>query len=166
LSDQVEDALDDLGLGTTAGDLLELANRALAGQSTGDVSLSTISGLLTQLNEGFEGNCDDCDDEEDSDSASVRLLGNDPNPFSVQGSTVIRFELLQRSDVTLEVFDIRGRKVATLLQGVMPAGVTNAGFDASSHPGLPSGIYLYRLSARAVDTGASTVRADKMLLIR
>jgi hypothetical protein len=165
LSLAAQNALDDLGLGTTVGDILELANRALAGQDTGGLSLSTVNSLVGSINERFEGECGDCGDDEDDDS-SVRLLGNNPNPFAVNGSTVITFALQNPSVVSLEVFDISGRSVAILVNGTLPAGVNSARFDAAGHPGLPSGIYMYRLNARIVGTGATHVKADKMLLIR
>jgi len=165
LSLATQSALDNLGLGTTVADILELANRALAGQDTGGLSLSAINGLVDQINNGFEGNCDDCGDNEDEDS-SVRLLGNNPNPFATTGSTIISFSLQNPSQVNLVVYDISGRKVATLVDGTLPAGVQTARFDAAGYPGLPSGIYMYRLNARVVGTGESHMKAEKMLLIR
>jgi len=165
LNPGVEAALDDLGLGTTVADILELANRALAGEDIGGLSLSTVNGLVGQINEGYEGNCDSCGDNEDEDS-SVRLLGNNPNPFATTGSTIISFSLQNPSQVNLVVYDISGRKVATLVDGTLPAGVQTARFDAASYPGLPSGIYMYRLNARVVGTGESHMKAEKMLLIR
>jgi hypothetical protein len=70
-----------------------------------------------------------------------------PNPFN--SSTTIRFDLPQASRVTLEVFDVGGRKVGSAqgrpLHDVwMPAGSHEVTFDGSE---LPSGIYLYRLIA-------------------
>ena len=164
LSLAAQNALDDLGLGTTVGDILELANRALAGQDTGGLSLSAVNGLVDSINEGFEGECGDCGDS-DEDS-SVRLLGNNPNPFAINGSTVITFSLQSQSVVNLEVFDISGRRVATLVNSTLPAGINSARFDAAGYPGLPSGIYMYRLNARVVGTGETHVKAEKMLLIR
>jgi len=56
--------------------------------------------------------------------------------------------------------------LATLVNGTLPAGINSARFDAASYPGLPSGIYMYRLNARVVGTGETHVKAEKMLLIR
>ena len=72
------------------------------------------------------------------------LHGNFPNPFNPQ--TTITFELRQSTTVTLEVFDVLGRRVATLLDGPAGAGTHTAVFDAA---GLPSGLYVYRLSTDA-----------------
>lgn len=83
------------------------------------------------------------------------LNQNYPNPFNP--STEIRFSLPQAEMVTLEVFDMIGRKVATLVNTEMSAGIHQATFDASN---LSSGIYLYRLQA------GSFVRTEKMMLIK
>ena len=163
-----EDKLDDLGLDTTVEDVLELANRALAGESVG-LSASAINDLLGRINEGFGDDCDDCGDDDDAnedDDSGVDLLGNDPNPVSITGSTLIRFALVEPSTVHLDVFDINGRRVATLANGVFPAGESSARFDPASYPGLSSGIYMYRLRAQVLETGATHVKAEKMLIIR
>jgi hypothetical protein len=75
-------------------------------------------------------------------SPSTYNLGqNYPNPFNP--STAIRFDLPLRSFVTLKVYDMIGREVATLVNGFQEAGSHEIKFDAS---GLPSGIYFYRIS--------------------
>jgi hypothetical protein len=57
--------------------------------------------------------------------------------------TTIQFTLAEDSRVTLKVYDIMGRDVATLVNGELQAGkVQSVSFDASK---LPSGIYFYRL---------------------
>jgi hypothetical protein len=70
------------------------------------------------------------------------LEQNYPNPFNP--STVIRYAVPQASQVRLIVFDMMGRKVATLVQGTKSAGYHEAVFDASH---LGSGAYMYRLEA-------------------
>lgn len=70
------------------------------------------------------------------------LQQNYPNPFNP--STNIRFALPQASDVRLEVFNLLGQRVATLLNTPKPAGVHEVTFDASA---LASGMYVYRIHA-------------------
>lgn len=77
-----------------------------------------------------------------------------PNPFNP--STMIPFTLSETGNVTLDVFNVKGQHVATLVSNeIMEAGVHNVMFDAGS---LASGVYLYQLR---VD---NTVRAAKMVL--
>ena len=68
------------------------------------------------------------------------LEGNYPNPFNP--STTIRFGLPESAQVRLAVYDVLGRQVRVLLDGVREAGTHEVVFDASD---LPSGTYLYRL---------------------
>ena len=66
-----------------------------------------------------------------------------PNPFNP--NTSIRFDLASDARVTLEVFDVAGRRVATLIDDEpMPAGVHESVFAPRD---LPSGLYLCRLKA-------------------
>jgi hypothetical protein len=78
---------------------------------------------------------------------------NHPNPFNPV--TTIRFGLPSASQVRVEVWNLRGEKVATLLDGRKEAGTHEVVFDAK---GLPSGVYLYWVEA------GSQVHVGKMLL--
>ena len=70
----------------------------------------------------------------------VTLATNYPNPFTP--ATTIRYSLPRPAFVTLRVFDLTGRAVATLVNAHQATGRHEAVFDAT---GLPSGVYLYRL---------------------
>ena len=63
----------------------------------------------------------------------------------------------EASGVRLVVYDVRGREVARLVDGGLPAGVHRVRFDAV---GLPSGVYIYRLTAGAF------VETRRMVLLR
>lgn len=78
-----------------------------------------------------------------------------PNPFN--GSTTIEFSMSRPGRVTLEVFDLLGRRVALLLEGDRAAGSYRQRFEAG---GLSSGMYFYRLSAGEV------VLTRRMVLLR
>jgi hypothetical protein len=70
------------------------------------------------------------------------LHQNYPNPFNP--STDIRFDLPQTSRVTLDIYDVMGQKVASLVHQNMEAGSHQVTFNGS---GLASGVYFYRISA-------------------
>ncbi|GIW91300.1 MAG: hypothetical protein KatS3mg109_1732 [Pirellulaceae bacterium] len=93
------------------------------------------------------------------------LEQNYPNPFNP--STTIRFSLPQRSQVTLKVFDVLGREVATLVDEEMDAGEHSVVFSTRGRYAfggnavdLPSGVYFYRMQAGAV------VQLRKMEVVR
>jgi len=91
-----------------------------------------------------------------SESPAAFSLGtNRPNPFNP--STSIPFTIGAETRVALTVYDVTGAKVATLTDGVLPAGRHEAVWNAA---GFPSGVYFYRLKAGAFeDTG-------KMMLVK
>lgn len=75
-------------------------------------------------------------------AAGFQLRQNYPNPFNP--TTTISFTLKQAAVVSLEVFNLLGEKVATLLNEQQPAGNHTLSFDASA---LTSGVYFYTLRA-------------------
>ncbi|MDZ4803744.1 MAG: FlgD immunoglobulin-like domain containing protein [Candidatus Eisenbacteria bacterium] len=80
----------------------------------------------------------------------AELRGARPNPFNA--STTLEFSLSQSRAVHLAVFDIQGRKVATLLDGVQDAGSHSVTWDGRSDGGVvsPSGFYFFKLQADGV----------------
>ncbi len=90
----------------------------------------------------------------------VTLYQNSPNPFNP--STTIRFYLPERVHVTLGVYDVSGRSVATLIDGYRDRGAHAVEWNGRDARGgdIASGIYFYRLRA-----GKETV-TKKMALLR
>lgn len=86
---------------------------------------------------------------------SAYLVGNYPNPFNA--TTLIEFELPVTSAVSLNIFDINGRLVTTLLDETMAAGLHTISFDGSA---FASGIYFARLTAGNYNT------THKMVLLK
>lgn len=70
----------------------------------------------------------------------IYLNNNYPNPFNP--STTIAFGLSEESDVILDIYDVLGRRVQTLIDQRMPAGTYDVRFKAGT---LASGVYIYRL---------------------
>lgn len=87
--------------------------------------------------------------------AAFELRQNYPNPFNP--ITRIGFSLPQASTVKIEVFNLLGERVATLLEALRPAGYHEIHFYAG---GLESGMYLYRMQA------GNFRQVRKMLLVR
>jgi hypothetical protein len=94
-------------------------------------------------------------DENDLVLNEFKLSQNYPNPFNP--STNIKFSLSKTTDVTLDVFNVLGEKVATLINGKVKAGETVATFDGSNEA---SGVYYYQLTA------GDLVQTKKMLLVK
>ncbi len=81
--------------------------------------------------------------EEISGSPSAFALSqNYPNPFNAM--TTIRYDLPEQSDVRIEIFDIMGRKIETLITETQPAGSHAVTWDGDNSP---SGIYFYTITA-------------------
>jgi len=80
---------------------------------------------------------------------------NFPNPFNA--TTIIKYRLAEDSHVTIEIFDILGRGVETLVNTYQPAGYHKITWDAAD---MPSGIYFYRLRAN------NLIEASEMLLLK
>lgn len=88
----------------------------------------------------------------------LTLGGNYPNPFDRQ--TTIEFTLPEPADVTLSVFDLMGRRVATLVEGRRAAGVHQVQWQGRGADDalLASGLYLVRLTAgQHIRTGRLTI---------
>lgn len=89
------------------------------------------------------------------------LKQNYPNPFNP--STTIQYHLAEKSDVNIDVYDVSGRKVASLVNMAgQAAGYYQRIWDAS---GLSSGVYIYVIVAQT-ETGQTFKQVKKMTLIK
>jgi hypothetical protein len=152
--------------GMTVDQFIALADQVVAG-NTGmldpyGASLSDLNFTATCLNEFFN-NCDDGDDyviytaptaaKQVPDQFS--LDQNRPNPFNPV--TEISFALPEAANVTIEVFNIRGQKVETLINDYRDAGIHTVTWNGSN---VASGVYFYRLTA------GQFVETKKMMLLK
>jgi len=106
--------------------------------------IETLS-AITSAGSGFDG----------GQAEEYVLRQNYPNPFNPK--TTVTFAIGRRSFVSLKVYDLLGREVATLVETTLMPGVTSVPFDASR---LPSGIYFYRLRT------PSFQQTKKLVLLR
>ena len=144
----------------TTGNLMNIRDR------TFPVTIRATAGLLlwfcreTQLVTGVEGGISGFI------PGGFQLRQNYPNPFN--GETKIGYRIQERGDntpVTLKVYDVLGRVVATLVDGPVSAGEHTVHFDAT---GLASGVYIYRLQTRPLSGGeaGAVVGTQRMILIK
>jgi len=81
-------------------------------------------------------------EEDDNGLHNIALYNNYPNPFNPR--TSLQYAIGSRQFVTLKIYDMLGKEVATLVNEEKPAGSYEVEFNASH---LSSGIYFYQLSA-------------------
>ena len=91
---------------------------------------------------------------------SFALHQNYPNPFNA--STVIKYDLPRKANVTITVYNILGQRVATPVDAEQDAGYHEIVWDGTSIQGKPvaSGVYFYRIQADGF------TRSKKMLLLK
>lgn len=94
-------------------------------------------------------------DDEENLPLDFGITGVFPNPFNAQ--TIVRFSVPVATEVSLEVYDLNGRKVNTLSSGRIGSGYHELGWDAS---GFPAGVYFVRLYS------GNEMLTRKVLLIR
>ncbi len=125
----------DEGSGQTVVDETAFAAHGSLGASTavGDEDPAWTSSMPVSAEEGASGLPD-----------VYALDQNYPNPLS--RATTIRFDLPQPGPVRLAVYDLLGRRVAVLVDEVRGAGRHSVRFGAAA---LPSGVYIYRMTAGA-----------------
>lgn len=145
----------------------QVMNPLLCGVSEGDLTLASTSPclpaasdcgeLIGALGQGCEASVGV---EDGLPSVSARLLGNHPNPFNP--TTTVVFEVARAGRVSLEVVDLKGRRVATLVSSVQAAGRHEVTWHGTDDGGgaVASGVYLLRMRALGV------TRVQPMALVR
>lgn len=86
---------------------------------------------------------------------NCRLISAHPNPFNA--STTIQYSLSEASHVTIEIYDLLGRHIETLVDAEMPAGYHQATWDATDQA---SGMYFYKIQA------GEFTETKKMMLLK
>lgn len=164
----------NLAAGQYTVDLLRSSDKQKLGTYTIDVSnqangyaVITLSGFLNpavnQNGPALDLGVYDVDltpttavtDRKEIVPAAFELKQNFPNPFNPV--TTIQYVVVSEQFVSLKVYDVNGREVATLVNQRKPAGLHRVAFEATN---LPSGVYFYKLKA------GEFVQVRKMALVR
>jgi hypothetical protein len=122
--------------------------------STGDID-SRVFWVGHSTCKGIIGIFDDPDDDVTEAPAAFSISQNVPNPFNP--TTTISFTTAKTGKVTVDVFNVAGQKVATLVNGPMNAGSHSVTWNASK---FSAGVYFYTVKAGGVS------RTMKMTLIK
>ena len=165
----VESILYDLYDATNeAGDPLTLGfapiYQVLRNEQRQTPALTTIFSFIDALkanNPNSAGAIDSLVGTQHAPNISFRLHQNQPNPFNP--TTTIRYDLPKPADVTLRIYDVKGRLVRTLLHPTWKeTGRHTELWDGLNNRGdkVASGIYFYRLTA------GNQSLAKKMVLLK
>ncbi len=142
-NEQILEKMDNVLHGNEEGLVLYLPLNKGAGDEVNDYSVFNHTATMqnTKWIEGLSGivTSTKSEIEENNLPDSYRLNQNYPNPFNP--STTISFVLPTAGKVTLEVFNILGQRVATLIDTEMKSGFHSIKFDAGY---VASGVYFYR----------------------
>ena len=98
--------------------------------------------------------------EEDITTPGMVSLSAYPNPFNA--STNIRINLPEEANISVSIFDIRGKLVKVVFEGTAPEGISSYEWDGNDSRGLPvpSGMYFARV------TGGQGQKTTKLLLVK
>jgi hypothetical protein len=99
-------------------------------------------------------------DENPGIPGSIRLSQNSPNPFNA--ATMIDFYIPRTGHVELEIYNLLGQKIKTLIDKAMPPGPYTAYWDGTDEENniVASGTYFYRLKA------GTDIKTKKMILLK
>jgi len=156
---------------TIGSDDVYKENYAIGDVKPGTYTITALNGAYVRtvtVNAGEVVNADSMTDIPDKNTIAneFKLFQNHPNPFGKGAgnytTTNIKYSLFPEyngifHNVTLKVYDVLGREVATLVNGNQTAGIHSVSFDAGN---LPGGIYFYVLRA------GKFTETRKMILIK
>ncbi len=154
--------------GTTTGTYQEfVANIEYTPATTPDTAWITIllsntdsvhTGSTFQIDDLSFTSADDISEEGSPDRYTYALAQNYPNPFNPQ--TRIEYQLAEPARVTVGIFDVLGKQVATIIDQYQQTGDHEVFFDGSN---LSSGVYYYRMTA--VPSSGSVITKSRKLII-
>lgn len=84
-----------------------------------------------------------------------------PNPFN--NYTVVKFDLAAKSKLSIRLFDILGREVETVFNGIGEAGTHTHSIDASQ---MSSGVYFLEFNAQSVNGGRNITKVQRLTLVK
>ena len=98
--------------------------------------------------------------------SSYKLYQNYPNPFNPE--TTISYDLPEISNVNIEIFNVLGQRVATLIDGQQTAGFKSIAWRGQNNQGgmVSSGMYIYKITVEGRQSGEKFVESSKMLLLQ
>ena len=105
--------------------------------STKTIIINATTGVVTSVNKS----------DNQTLPIGFELYQNYPDPFNP--STTISFTIPTRSSVSLKIYDMLGKEVATIVSQELPAGTYSRQWNAAK---MSSGVYFYRLAGRIVYT--------------
>lgn len=144
----------NFGDGTTSNEKDPYHNYSIVGDYSVTLKVTDNSGSEAEYSENVSVTV--LTSSEDLSNPNVYSLAqNYPNPFNP--STLIQYSIAEPGNVTLEVYNMLGQKVAQLVNGTQNAGAHTVQFDASA---LSSGVYIYQLKA------GNYLETRKMMLIK
>ena len=129
--------------------------------------LEAAENLLNTSSGGLFKNRDPQSENKESNfPKEYSLLGNYPNPFNP--STTIGYALPYQSSVELIIYDIMGAKVKSFSIPSQSAGYQSILWDGINENGnkVASGIYLFRISIKSLETDETFVKSAKLMLLK
>jgi hypothetical protein len=140
---------DRLRIATSARGAEDWSTVLFAPANTGDMYYFKRSDFAPAINLDFDISID----VPSISKASARLHQNQPNPFN--NKSVIRYDLEEAANVTLEVYSVTGQRVMSFNEGQKATGSHSITIDGAS---LPAGLYYYSLTA-------GDVKATKKMIV-